>query len=158
MSRSRPNLYLISVIFTMLILPVISLVLERMSHPMSICYLIGKWFVFWAIGVRLFLAGLRQASKPSFTAKEIFHIQGTESFAVIRELGFGNLAIGTGGIVSLLHPEWTSIMAIVGGLYFGLAGTLHLFKKVDSFNEIIALVSDLFIFIIMAAYVLYSFL
>ena len=155
MSRSRPNLYLISVIFTMLILPVISLVLERMSHPMSICYLIGKWFVFWAIGVRLFLAGLRQASKPSFTAKEIFHIQGTESFAVIRELGFGNLAIGTGGIVSLLHPEWTSIMAIVGGLYFGLAGTLHLFKKVDSFNEIIALVSDLFIFIVMAAYVFY---
>jgi hypothetical protein len=155
MSRSRPNLYLISVIFTMLILPVISLVLERMSHPMSICYLIGKWFVFWAIGVRLFLAGLRQASNPSFTAKEIFHIQGTESFAVIRELGFGNLAIGTGGIVSLLHPEWTSIMAIVGGLYFGLAGTLHLFKKVDSFNEIIALVSDLFIFIVMAAYVFY---
>ena len=158
MSRSKPNLYFISVILTMLILPVISILLDRAAHSTSICQLIGKWFVFWAIGIRLFLAGLRQASKPSFTAKEIFHIQGTESFAVIRELGFGNLAIGTGGIVSLLHPEWTSIMAIVGGLYFGLAGSLHLFKKLDSFNEIIALVSDLFIFIIMAAYILYSFL
>lgn len=105
MSRSRLNLYLISVIFTMLILPVISLVLERMSHPMSICYLIGKWFVFWAIGIRLFLAGLRQASKPSFTAKEIFHIQGTESFAVIRELGFGNLAIAPGVLFHYCIPN-----------------------------------------------------
>jgi len=102
MSRSRLNLYLISVIFTMLILQVISLVLERMSHPMSICYLIGKWFVFWAIGVRLFLAGLRQASKPSFTAKEIFHIQ---SFAVIRELGFGNLAIAPGVLFHYCIPN-----------------------------------------------------
>jgi hypothetical protein len=158
MSRSKPNLYFISVILTMLILPVISVLLDRAAHSAPICQLIGKWFVFWAIGIRLFLAGLRQASKPSFTAKEIFHIQGTESFAVIRELGYGNLAIGAGGIVSLLHPEWTSIMAIVGGLYFGLAGSLHLFKKLDSFNEIIALVSDLFIFIVMAAYVVCSLL
>jgi hypothetical protein len=158
MSRFKLNLYFISVLLTMLILPVISLVLDRMTHPVPICYMIGKWFVFWAIGIRLFLAGLRQVSNPSFTAKEIFHIQETESFAVIRELGFGNLAIGTGGIVSLLRPEWTSIMSIVGGLYFGLAGSLHLSKKLDSFNEIIALVSDLFIFIVMAAYVLYSLL
>lgn len=155
MSGTKPNIYLISVISTMLILPVASIAIDNTNHSVSLCHLIGKWFVFWAIGIRLFLAGLRQATKPSFTAKEIFHLEGSDSFPIVRELGFGNLTIGTGGILSIVHPDWTAIMAIVGGLYFGLAGILHVFKKPDTFNESIALISDLFIFVLMAAYTSY---
>ena len=45
-------------------------------------------------------------------------------------------------------------VALAGGLYFGLAGMLHVFKKPDSRNEVIALVSDLYIFLITLLYVL----
>lgn len=157
MTRSKPSLYLINVASTMLVLPVISILLQRNHlHPLLYWPLIGKWFVFWAVGVRIFIAGLRQATKPSFTATEIFHIPGIESFPIVRELGFGNISIGLGGILSLVKPEWTEIMAIVGGLYLGIAGIQHVIKKPDSTNERIALISDLFIFMILLLYLLFS--
>lgn len=37
--------------------------------------LIGKWFVFWAAGIRLVLAGVRQLVQPEFTAQPIFRIR-----------------------------------------------------------------------------------
>jgi hypothetical protein len=37
--------------------------------------IIGKWFLFWAVGMRLFVAGCRQIINPAFTAREIFHIK-----------------------------------------------------------------------------------
>ena len=47
-------------------------------------------------------------------------------------------------------------MAIVGGLYFGMAGIQHIYKKPASANETIALFSDLFIFTILLLYLLFS--
>ena len=38
--------------------------------------LIGKWFLFWAAGVRLMLAAFRQLFQPEFTARQIFKIEG----------------------------------------------------------------------------------
>jgi hypothetical protein len=71
---------------------------------------------------------------------------------VIRELGFANICIGLIAMTSLFQPGWRMPAAVAGGLYFGLAGMLHVFKKPDSRNEFIALVSDLYIFILMLAY------
>ena len=36
--------------------------------------LFSKWFIFSAVGLRLFLAGIKQIVDPAFTAKEIFHL------------------------------------------------------------------------------------
>ena len=154
MPRPKIPLYLISVLFFMLILPGGSAVWEHYRGSDFGWVLIGKWFVFWAIGMRLLVAGIRQATKPAFTAKEIFHMSGEESFPVIRELGFANICVGLLGILSLFHSAWHDAAALTGGLYFGLAGMLHLFKKPDSRNEVIALVSDLYLFLIMLLYLL----
>ena len=32
--------------------------------------LVGKWFVFWTVGIQLFLAGLRQIVQPRYTAEQ----------------------------------------------------------------------------------------
>jgi len=157
MTRYKPSLYFINVVSTMLVLPVASILIERANHTaVPIWPLIGEWFVFWAVGVRLVIAGLRQVTKPSFTANEIFRISGVESLPIVRELGFSNLCVGTGGILSLLKPEWTAIIAIVGGLYFGIAGVQHVIKKPASVNEGIAMVSDLWIFIVLGLYLFFA--
>lgn len=144
---------MISVLLFMLILPIISIVMDTASVNTPFTVLIaGKWLIFWAIGVRLLIAGIRQVTKPSFTAQQIFRISGSDSFPIIRELGFANICMGTIAILSIFRPEWRMPAAIAGGLYFGLAGILHLIKKPESRNEAIALVSDLFIFIIMLVY------
>ena len=60
--------------------------------------LVGKWFTFWGVGARLFLAGLNQVFRPSFTAEEIFEIGDPAVLPIVREIGFANLAIGTFGL------------------------------------------------------------
>jgi hypothetical protein len=157
MSGKKFNLYFISVLLFMLLLPLVSVIINihRDGLPFTLL-LAGKWLIFWAIGVRLFIAGIRQATKPAFTAQQIFHISGSDSFPVIRELGFANICLGLIGMLSILQSAWRMPVALAGGLYFGLAGMLHVFKKLESRNEVIALVSDLYIFLIMLLYLLTS--
>ena len=116
----------------------------------------ARWFIFSAVGLRLFLAGIKQTTDPAFTAKEIFHISGTESHPVVRELGFANLCFGLLGIASLFKPEWRTASAFASGLYYGMAGLLHLIKKPAGTNEKFALVTDVIIFLFLLAYLLTS--
>jgi hypothetical protein len=156
MTQKINRLYLYSTISLMFIIPIISIALEIViiqSHS-NIWQLIGKWFVFWAIGIRLFIAGLRQSINPEFIASEIFQFKSNESFAVIRELGFANISLGLIGIISLFIPQWRLVSAFSGVLYLGIAGIQHIIKKPISFNEKIAMISDLLIFIIIIYYII----
>jgi hypothetical protein len=111
--------YFVVVILLLLVLPVASIALETAlsPHAVSRLLLVGKWFVFWAAGVPLFIAGLRQVIQPRFTAEEIFDIRDSSSFVIVRELGFANLSMGTLAIASPFHNDWIVPAAIVGGLY-----------------------------------------
>jgi hypothetical protein len=155
----KPNYtYFYIVILLMLVLPVISITVNYYYHQGEpLLLLVGKWFVFWAIGVRLLLAGLRQSIKPSFTAKQIFNIESTDSLIIIRELGFANICFSLVALISIFVPEWRSAAAFTGGLYMGIAGFYHVVKKPEGFNEIVAIVSDIFIFIVLAIYLYFFF-
>lgn len=87
--------------------------------------LIGKWFVFWAVGWRLFLAGMRQIVQPGYTARVILGLKHDESQILVRELGFANVAFGAIGILSLFVPSWRLAAALAGGIFYGLAGINH---------------------------------
>ena len=115
-------------------------------------HLFGKWFIFSAVGLRLFLAGIKQTTDPAFTAKEIFHIHNPDSFPIVRELGFANLCFGLTGILSLFLPQWRIVSAFASGLYYGIAGLQHLLKKTAGINEQFALVTDIIIFIFLLVY------
>jgi hypothetical protein len=157
MKEKRINLYLINVLATMLILPLLSIALEAVIKkiPLSL-ELTAKYFIGWAIGVRLLIAGLRQSTRPQFTAEQIFNIRdGGESLPIIRELGFGNICLGLIGIISFFNSQWRLPAAVAGGLYFGLAGLLHAFRKAATRNELIAKISDLFIFGIALLYTVF---
>jgi hypothetical protein len=157
MLQPKLSLYVITVVLLMLVLPVVSILIVHFGFGSAIGWmLIGRWFVFCALGMRLFTAGIRQVIKPELTAKEIFHFTGEESYAVVRELGFANLSLGLIGILSLVKTEWTQASAICGGLYMGIAGIQHFFKKPAGFNEWVAMVSDLFIFVIAAMYLFFT--
>lgn len=53
---------LLTVILLMAVLPVGSILAELFvfKTPTTVLLLVGKWFAFWAVGVRQFLAGPRQ--------------------------------------------------------------------------------------------------
>jgi len=150
--------YFVAVISLLLIFPVASVITESAlsNHVVSILALTGKWFVFWAAGIRLFLAGLRQVSQPSFTAEEIFGLRDPGSFAIVRELGFANLSMGLLGICSIFRSGWLIPAAIVGGLYYGLAGAGHIFHPGKNAKEYTAMISDWFVFLVLLDFVLSS--
>ncbi len=141
-------MYFALVILLMLVLPVISILIEAggSSSSTTLIPLIGKWFVFWAAGVRMFLAGIRQVLQPKFTAKEIFAIDDIESLPIVREVGFANLSIGFLGICSVFRGDWILPAAMVGGLYYGFAGLGHVFQRHRNAKKNLAMISDIFIF------------
>lgn len=144
--------YLFSILAMVVVIPVAGAMAEHWIKTVPLNFLLfGKWFVFSAAGLRLFVAGLQQALNPAFTAKEIFHITGEESLPVVRELGFANICFGLVGIVSLFRPEWRVVSAFASGIYYGLAALLHIIKKPAGANEQFALITDLIIFAGLAA-------
>jgi len=62
--------------------------------------------VFWAVGVRLALAGLQQYLRPAFTSQDILGIDAPEAHVLVRELGGANLAAGAVGLASLAAPSF----------------------------------------------------
>lgn len=147
--------YLISVSLLAFVIPVAGFFVEHFLRNVPLTFeLFGKWFIFSAVGLRLFVAGMQQSVNPAFTAKEIFHIDSPDSFPVVRELGFANLCFGLVGIVSLFKPEWRIVSAFASGLYYGIAGLLHVIKKPAGANEAFALWTDLIIFGLLTTYFL----
>jgi len=79
-------MYVATVVLLLLVLPLGSVAIEAARSASAVAYitLLGKWFVFWAVGVRLFIAGVRQVFQPSFTAVEIFGIHEPKTLAIVR--------------------------------------------------------------------------
>ena len=147
-------MYLAAIVLLMGVLPVGSILAELAVHSAGAdaLALVGKWFVFWSVGIRLLLAGLRQIANPAFTAETIFEIRDKAALVIVQELGFGNLSIGLLAALTLFEPQWTAPAAIVGGLFYGLAGIKHLTKGDRNATENVAMSSDLLIFIVLAGY------
>jgi hypothetical protein len=139
-------------------LPCISIIIEILTGKqfLTIISLMGKWFIFWAIGVRLLIAGIKQATNPAFTAAGIFHLKDPESEVVVRELGYANICLGLVGVVSVFIPHWRIVSACSGGLYMGIAGMNHIIKKPAGANEVVAMISDIFIALISVVWIILS--
>lgn len=148
--------YIIVVSVVTFVVPAICAIVQKLIYKdMHFSFaLFGKWFIFSAVGLRLFLAGVKQTTNPAFTAKEIFHISSPVSLPIVRELGFANLCFGLVGIVSLFIPQWRVVSAFGSELYYGMAGLQHLLKKPSGINEMFALVTDILIFILLLIYFL----
>jgi hypothetical protein len=147
-------MYYAVILLLMLVLPIASVVAEFMLTQGAHGWLplIGKWVVFWGVGIRLLLAGLRQVVRPQLTA-DLLGVKEPSANVLVREVGFGNLAIGTTGSLTLTLPNWTLAAAMCGGIFYGFAGLQHVFAKHRTTEETWAMVSDLAIFLVLAAFV-----
>ncbi|MFH6990962.1 DUF6790 family protein [Flavobacterium sp. FlaQc-48] len=152
--EEKPNLfYILSVTVLTFVVPTVIFLTDHFSTGNPLTFeLFSKWFIFSAVGLRLFLAGIKQVKNPGFTAKVIFGLNGPESFPVLRELGFANICFGLVGIVSLFKPEWRIVSAFASGIYYGIAGIQHTLKKTSNTNEKFALFTDLIIFLVLFIY------
>ena len=145
------RMYAFIVIGLMLVIP-IGCTLYDVFHSNHGTFSFGillQWLVFWAVGVRLLLAGLRQIFQPGYTAEVVLGIKGDDCRRVIRELGFGCTAIGCIGAGSLFSETWLLPAAIAGAVFYGLAGVNHFLHKARGMTENVAMVSDVLVAVVL---------
>lgn len=137
-------MYYAIVALLMFALPALAIGVESRAGVALDAALVLKWYVFWAVGWRLGLAGARQIAQPAYTARVILGHQGDESLLVVRELGFANLAMGVAALASFWMPAWRPPVALAAGIFYGLAGGGHVLQKHRNRLETVAMGSDLF--------------
>jgi hypothetical protein len=143
-------MYVPMVIALMAVIPLVSAVIQLLSNDhlvpnaAAIIPIIAKWYVFWAVGVRMFVAGLRQMIQPRYTAETILGIKGEDALMLVRELGFANTALGGVALASLLAPSWLLPVAVAAAIFYGLAGINHVLHGHRNKLQNVAMVSDLF--------------
>jgi hypothetical protein len=152
--------YILIIVLLMFVFPILSILTELFVFPSAagIILLIGKWFVFWAVGVRLFTAGLGQVLRPQFTTEKILGIKDSGQLIIVQELGFANLAMSILGMSTILNGSWISPAALVGCLFIGLAGIRHAFSKERNLLENAAMLSNLIIFAVLLIYIIWALL
>jgi hypothetical protein len=149
-------MYFIIVILTTIILPIGSAITHKFVDPLANpLFIAALWYVFWAGGVRLLLAGLRQTFQPGFTLTKIFEIDHKPSEHIVQELGFANLAISVICLVTPLKQFqfFVPAAATVAGIFYGLAGVKHVFSGHRNAQRTLAMVTDLIVFAVLATYV-----
>ncbi len=145
-------LYLAVVALTMFVLPLVSIGWAYAAGSTDLLRLTGVYFVFWGVGLRLTLAGVRQYLQPQFTARDILGLEGSESFVIVRELGGANIATGIAGLASLAFPTFVAPTALVAAIFYAFAAGEHLKSAHRGRNENVALWSDVFIALVLALY------
>ena len=103
-------MYYLLLIALMLVLPIGSIAAEVAKVASAdLPFLIAKWFVFWSVGMRFTIAGIRQLSNPTFTAKDIFSIDDPAATKIVVELGFATLCMGLAGLVVVSNRQVRSM-------------------------------------------------
>lgn len=148
-------MYYASVLLLTLVLPLGSIYADMtlFDNQLPAMLLAGKWFVFWAGGVRLLIAGIRQTVQPRFTSETIFGIASDDPLPFIQELGMANIAMGVLGIAAILVPAFVLPAAIVSGLYYLQAGIGHARHGGRNTQRNLAMVSDFFVAAALLGYV-----
>jgi hypothetical protein len=149
-------MYVILVLAQTVVLPVVSGAIELLISGGDPTEVFGRWFLFWGVGTRLLVAGVSQILRPAFTVQNILGEPNAGAGQIAQELGFANVAIGIGAIVAAFVPGWGVPVAIVGGLFLGLAGFRHIGKLHPNLKEIVATWTDVLVFVAMAVYVIAS--
>jgi hypothetical protein len=139
-------MYFALVVALMLVFPLTSIGIQILygGTGMLTAGLVAKWFVFWMVGVRLLLAGLRQIIQPRYTAEQILGVKDPDAALIVRELGFANTAIGCIGVASLFFRHWEFPIALLGTIFYALAGINHVTDKHRNKFQRFAMLSDLF--------------
>jgi hypothetical protein len=144
-------LQIATILLLMVAAPLAAIAIEAAVAGGSLVALTGKWFVFF-FGLRLLTAGLYQIARPDFTAQTIFRIGDPNAQKIVNELGFGNVAIGTLGVLSLFNAAWIVPAAIAMLIFYVLAGGKHVRNAERTASENWALWSDVWAALVLAGW------
>ncbi len=108
--------------------------------------LIGKWFIFWGLGVYLLASGIVHMVRPLADLNRFYGSKDQVARGMVRKLGIAKITMGVAGILSLFNGQLLEITALMTVVYFGMTTLWYFLRKADPAYEAFTLVSDLMLF------------
>ena len=151
--------HFISVFGIILILPILSIginkfINSRKNIQQNTIELILGWLIFWSLGIRTFSAGLMQTFNPIYTSN-LLQLE-LNDFIIIREHGLNNISIGFLCIISFYKQflrKYSCLLILVPYIGFSILHIIRI-EKIN-FNEVISLITNLFIIVISLGGIIY---
>lgn len=110
-------------------LPLVSLIIEHKINDVEIqAGLVGKWFVFWTVGIRLLIGGVVQILAALRQGNTIL-LRSNAGSDTRKIVGIVKMALAVLGFLCIINDKWSLLAAVTAGFYIGLAGFQHDFKK-----------------------------
>jgi hypothetical protein len=147
---NRQSLSRILNISLLTVLPMLSVACEHHIAKTAVTgTLIGKWLLFWAVGIRLIAAGTIQIT-TSMPANVGLLSNREDSNTVRKATGIANIVLAGMSFLCVANDGWSQLAAITVGVYVGLAGMQHDFKTPADTNAWINMVYDFVVFAVVA--------
>ena len=126
------NLFLL---LTSSVFPIVTSIVDIYIHNekysnLNIWY---KWFLFWSIGIRLLLIGIKKVLFPLFYIKKVYKSYCNQP-NIIKDFGFSYISIGILGIISLFYDNWKFPTYITGSILYLLIGLNYFKEEYHKFN------------------------
>jgi len=150
-------MYYVMVLGLMVVLPLVSSGVELGVTGGDPVVIVGRWFLFWGAGVRLFIAGISQVANPAFTTENILGEKNPGASHIVQELGFANLGFGVIGLAGAWVSGWAVPAAIGPGVFLLVAGIRHIAKRGKNGKEWLACITDLLVGTVLVVFVVVSF-
>lgn len=138
---------LINIMF-LTVLPLLSAAAEYHFAKVNIsAALVGKWFIFWTVGIRFLVAGFIQVIRQGRGGSAIL-LQGDQSGEFGKILGLVKMFLAGLAFLCMMKESWSLLAAITVGIYVGLAGFQHDFKKPGTAEGWISMIYDMIVFVV----------
>lgn len=133
----------INIVF-LTVLPLVSAAVEyHFTKTGMSAVLVGKWFIFWTVGIRFLVAGFTQVIRQGRGA---LILQGDTTGGFGKVLGLVKMLLAGMAFLCVMKDSWSLLAAITVGVYVGLAGFQHDFKKPNTAEGWISMVYDMIVF------------
>lgn len=127
----------------MVALPVLSVLVQHHLTKVAITpALLGKWFIVWVLGIRLMVVGFVQVVHRGRSAVQ----HSDDGIDLGKITGLAKMVLAGLGFLCVAYHQWSLLPTITVGIYLGLAGFQHDFKKPTTTEGWISMIYDMVVF------------
>ena len=127
-NRQQQGDILLNILFVFA-LPILSVIVQHHLTKVDITpALLGRWFILWVVGIRLLVVGFAKVIHSGRKGNAVL-LNSDDGIGLSKITGLAKMALAGLGFLCVAYDQWSLLPTITVGIYLGLAGFQHDFKK-----------------------------
>ncbi len=149
---NRQTITVLANVLFITILPFTSLAAEHHFRNVSLSpALAGKWFIFWSVSARFLATGFMQVMRSGRGGSTIL-LQGGKAGHFGRSIGLVKILLAVLSFTCIMKSNFSLLAAVTAGIYIGLVGFQHDFKRPSTTMGWFNLVYDMILVAVITGY------